>query len=153
MVLNSNTEIYGVGNIKRSSNLAKNKINKKFGFKYPMGDIDSGTFLKKSSGLELVKGQLKQLLLTSRGERVMLPGYGCNLRRYIMEPLDQATLSQIRRDILECFSRYAPNISVVKIQVFPSTNETLSGGHAAIIKLVCVLQDLEDITFELKLDL
>lgn len=153
MVLNSNVDVYGVGNVNSPEKLLKRNLNKKYGFKYPMGDIDSGTFLKKSSDLDLIKGQLKQLLLTNRGERVMLPGYGTNLRRFLMEPLDQATFSQIRREISESFRRYAPNVSISKIQIIPGTTSTLNGGDFLQVRLFCVLLDAQDVAFDLKVDL
>lgn len=153
MVLNSNVDLYGVGSVTNPNRLVKRNLNKRFGFRYPMGDIDSGTFLKKSSDLELVKGQLRQLLLTNRGERVMLPGFGTNLRKYIMEPLDQATLSQVRREILESFRRYAPNVSISKLQVFPGTTSTLNGGNFIRIVMYCTLLDVEEVSFELNVDL
>jgi phage baseplate assembly protein W len=153
MVLNSNVDLYGVGSVSNPNRLVKRNLNKRFGFRYPMGDIDSGTFLKKSSDLELVKGQLRQLLLTNRGERVMLPGFGTNLRKYIMEPLDQATLSQVRREILESFRRYAPNVSISKLQVFPGTTSTLNGGNFIRIVMYCTLLDVEEVSFELNVDL
>ena len=153
MVLNSNVDLYGVGSVTNPNRLIKRNLNKRFGFRYPMGDIDNGTFLKKASDLELIKGQLRQLLLTNRGERVMLPGYGTNLRKYLMEPLDQATLSQIRREILESFRRYAPNVSISKLQVFPGTTSTLNGGNFIRIVLYCTLLDVEEVSFELNVDL
>lgn len=153
MVLQSNVNFYGTGTPRDPVKLVKSKLNKRFGFNYPLGDIDSGKFLNKSSGLDLVKGHLRQLLLTNRGERVMLPNYGTNLRKYLMEPLDQATLSQIKREILESFRRYAPNVSVSKIQVFPGNSETPNGSNFITVKLYCILLDTEDIAFDIKLDI
>lgn len=153
MVLNSNITSYGVQNPNSPKPLIKRTIDKLYGFKYPIGTGKDGSFLKKSSDLDLIKGQLKQLLLTNRGERVMLPGYGTNLRRYLMEPLDQATLSQIKREILESFRRYAPNISVTKLQVVPGDTKTPNGGHFIYIRIFCVLLDAQNTAFDLKLEL
>jgi phage baseplate assembly protein W len=152
MVLNSSTNLYGINNPRSPDKLVRRQDNKLFGFKYPIGDLDKGGFLKKSSDVDVVKGQLRQLLLTNRGERVMLPAYGTNLRRYLMEPLDQATLSQIKREILESFSRYAPNVGVTKIQVFPG-GTTQGGGNFLVVKLYCVLLTQNSVSFEIKLDI
>jgi len=153
MAINSNSNIYGVGVIKNPNNLTKRSIDKLFGLRFPMGDVDSGTYLKKSSGLNAVKSHLRQLLLTNRGERVMLPAYGTNLRRYLMEPLDQATLSSIKREIFESIRRYAPNVSLDKIQVFPGRTETLEGGHFITIKLFCTLLDEDNINFDINVEI
>jgi phage baseplate assembly protein W len=152
MALNTSTNLYGTSNPRSSNQLVKRQNNKLFGFKYPIGDLNKGGFLKKSSDVDVVKGQLRQLLLTNRGERVMLPSYGTNLRRYLMEPLDQATLSQIKREILESFSRYAPNVGVTKIQVFPG-GSTQQGGNFLIVKLFCVLLTQDNLSFDITLDI
>jgi phage baseplate assembly protein W len=152
MALNTSTNLYGINNPRSPNQLVKRQNNKLFGFKYPIGDLNKGGFLKKSSDVDAVKGQLRQLLLTNRGERVMLPSYGTNLRRYLMEPLDQATLSQIKREILESFSRYAPNVGVTKIQVFPG-GSTQQGGNFLIVKLFCVLLTQNNLSFDITLDI
>lgn len=153
MVLNSTSTLYGKGNPKPSSFLAKRKSEKFYGLKFPFGSLSDGGFLKKSSDLDLIKSALRQLLLTNRGERVMLPNYGTNLRKYLMEPLDQATLSQIRREITESFSKYARDINLLKILIIPGDTETLSGGHHLYIKLYCSLKEQEGISFEINVDI
>lgn len=153
MALNTNTDFYGVGVAKTSARLTRAQENKLYGFKFPFLSLSDGFFLKKSSDLDLLKGHLKQLLLTVKGQRVMLPNYGTNLRNYLMEPLDQATLSQIRREILESFSRYAPGISLTKLQVFPSGQSSGNGSHTLIIKLFCELRAEENINFDLTLNI
>lgn len=152
MVLNSDINVYGRES-KPAKFLSKSKGTKTFGLKFPFGDIDSGDFLKKSSDIELVKSNLRQLLLTRRGERVMLPLFGTNLKNYLMEPLDQSILSQIRREILESIYLYAPNVEVLKINVIPLTEDTLGGGHALRITLFCSLKENDGIGFEVKVEL
>jgi len=153
MALNQSIETYGSQLPKSPSFLNRRKADKDYGFAFPLGDIDSGKFLAKSSDLQLVKGQLKQLLFTNRGERVMLPSYGTNLRRFLMEPMDQATFSQIKREILESFSKYARNVAVNKLQIFPGSTSTPQGGNFIIIKLYCTLLIEDKISFDLTLNI
>ena len=82
MVLNSTSTLYGREGSKPSSLLTKRNSNKFYGLKFPFGKLSDGKFLKKASDLEPIKSGLRQLLLTNRGERVMLPNYGTNLRKY-----------------------------------------------------------------------
>lgn len=148
MAINTTSEIYGKLTPKSASVLVKREAIKNYGLKYPLGDPEDGGFLKKSSGLDLIKSQLRQLLLTTRGERLMLPNFGTNLKNYLMEPLDQLTLSQIRREVLESFIAYAPNVTVLKIQVFPGETSTFSGGNMLIVKVFCSLKNENNISFE-----
>lgn len=153
MVINSDVNIYGnkLANTASFDVKSKNKL-KPYGFSFPVSNKGGG-YLKRSSGLELVKNNLKQLLLTNRGERVMLPNYGTNLREYLMEPLDQALFSQIRREIIESISKYARNVNLLKIQIIPGDTPTQSGGHHLFIKLYCQLVEEDNVSFEIKVEL
>jgi len=150
MALNQEVNLYGINPAKDSSFNTKTKGKSFYGFNYPISNTDGGKFLKKSSGLELIISNLNQLLTTNRGERVMLPNFGTNLKNYLMEPLDQLLLSQIRQEILESVEAYATNVEVNKIQVFPSDNIDLNGGHALYIKLFCSIKENENLSFEVK---
>ena len=46
-----------------------------------------------------IKQAIVNLLLTNKGERLMNPGYGSNIRRYLFEPLDYGTANQIKGNI------------------------------------------------------
>lgn len=150
MVLNQEVNLYGIDPSKDSSYAVKSKGQVNYGFKYPLSNPDGGSFLKKSSGLDLIVSNLQQLLLTTRGERVMLPNFGTNLKNYLMEPLDQILLSQIRKEIIESVQAYATNVEVDKIQIFPVDNADLSGGHAMYINLFCSIKENENLSFEVK---
>ena len=51
MALNQTIETYGSQLPKSSSVLNKRQITKDYGFAFPLGDIDSGRFLTKSSNV------------------------------------------------------------------------------------------------------
>lgn len=152
MVLNSQTTLYGVEPVKSVSYDSKSKGSKRYGLKFPFGKLESGNFLKKSSDLELIKSNLRQLLQTSRGERVMLPNFGTNLKNYLMEPLDQYLLNQIRLEILESINTYATNVRVTKLQILFDENPNLTEGSALIIELYCSLAEEDNVNFEVKIE-
>jgi phage baseplate assembly protein W len=152
MAINQEINIYGRES-KPGKFSAKSKSTKDYGFTFPFGAIEDGKFLMRGSDLELIKSNLRQLLLTNKGERVMLPKFGTNLRNYLMEPIDQALLSQIRRDILESIYLYAPNVNLLKLQVLGNDNPTLSGGHAIEVKLYCALKEDANTSFEIKVEI
>lgn len=153
MAINTDINIYGKQIPKSAVNEIKGRSDKPYGFLFPFTDNTNGGYFKKSSDLELIKGNLKQLLLTKRGERVMLPGFGTNLKNYLMEPMDQALFSQIKREIYESFNKYARNVEITKLQIFPGTTPTFNGGHSLLIKLFCTLKADQKINFELKVDI
>jgi len=49
---------------------------------------------------ESVRQSVKIILLTRKGERLMLPEFGTNLRRYLFEPLNQTIREIIRTEII-----------------------------------------------------
>ena len=97
----SESTVYGKVASKASKNSAISTGPKVFGLCFPTGSKNTGPYFCKSSGVELFRNNLRQLLLTTKGERVMLPNFGANLKRYLFEPLDQVSFSQIKAQIVE----------------------------------------------------
>lgn len=69
-----------------------------------------------------IKSSLEILLSTRQGERVMLPGYGCNLDELVFEPLTTTFKTYIKDLISTAILYYEPRISVDKIDL-DDTNE------------------------------
>lgn len=150
MVINSDTTLYGREPAKSSVFDITRKGPKPYGIAFP---LTTKGYLKKVSGIELIKNNLRQLLLTNRGERVMLPDFGTNLREYLMEPMDQALFSQIKEEILESIYKYARNVNVTRLQIFPGDTANNSMGQGVSIILYCELIEQDSISFEIKVDL
>lgn len=104
--------------------------------------------LPKTSGIELVKNNLIQLLRTERGERVMLPDFGCNLRKYLFEPLDEETFRSIKNEILTTINKYAVGVNILKLSVSPLDSYGIEGLQAIQVKLIAQLSELQEVTFE-----
>ena len=67
-----------------------------------------------------IKQAIVNLLLTNKGERVMQPDYGSDIRSFLFEPLDFGTAVQIKNSINYCLNTFEPRIAVNMIQVLPS---------------------------------
>ena len=65
----------------------------------------------------MTKQNLKMLVLTSPGERVMEPGFGIGLKRYIFRAKTPAVSLEIRGKIKEQVQRYMPMISLRNIVI------------------------------------
>ena len=66
--------------------------------------------------LEVVKQNLKMLVLTSPGERVMMPLFGVGLYNYLFELNTMATRTSVDARIRSQAKRYMPFIKVEKIE-------------------------------------
>jgi phage baseplate assembly protein W len=57
------------------------------------------------------------LILTRKGERLYNPEFGTDLLRFIFEPNDSVTYSDIKLDIQTTVKRFIPNLNVDDITV------------------------------------
>jgi phage baseplate assembly protein W len=60
---------------------------------------------------------LQILLATRKGERVMVPDYGCNLDEMLFEPMNTTFKTYIREMIKTAILYYEPRIDLSSIQV------------------------------------
>ena len=63
----------------------------------------------------LIKQNLKMLVLTAPGERIMEPEFGVGIRKYLFENFNNNIYEQIDRDIRRQVERYMPAISIIEI--------------------------------------
>jgi phage baseplate assembly protein W len=111
------TTTYGTLAPSVTRNTVKDILGTKFiGLKVPFGS--GNTLFSKSIDNESLVGQIRQLIHTSPGERVMLPNFGLNLNSYLFEPLTPQLIDEIKTKLFTQFKRYITNAVVLKIVVF-----------------------------------
>ena len=64
---------------------------------------------------KLVKQNLKMLILTNPGERVMEPDFGVGLKRYLFENYGTGTEAQIDTKIREQVGKYLPAVTIIRV--------------------------------------
>lgn len=151
--LNKTVEILGFIPTKNTRQVINPKQFKVFGMYYPVGWNTNKGYFTKVAGVELVKQNLLQLLGTSRGERVMLPNYGCNLRKYLFQPLDEQTFNAIKNEILFSINKYSKGIEIIKLTVKPLDKLSLEGLQAITVSLTVKLKEIQNSTFALEFDI
>jgi phage baseplate assembly protein W len=85
---------------------------------------------------EIVRQSIETILDTEPGERVMLPTFGCGLRRYLMEPNTVATRAAMRADIEEALSIWEPRIRVTNLAVSPGDDPAVVFVEIAYVHLL-----------------
>ena len=145
MAANITTTIHGSIQDRYNIQLPKSERKEIYGLNYPLGSSRSGGIFAKTSGIKMIRDAVEQLLLTERGERIMLPNYGCNLRRYLFQPLDETTFEGIRREIETSFNNYIVGATIAKLAVFPTGEAGPAGGNSLQVVLSLKLDkaDLE----------
>ena len=124
-----------------------------YGFSYPFVANPKKGYFSKESGVTLVRNNLTQLLLTTKGERVMIPDFGTNLKYFLFEPLDKFTVQNIRDDILGAVSKYAPGVRVISLRVFPSQTITMEGLQGLYINLTVQVEELNQQILDINVEI
>lgn len=83
--------------------------------KLPLSFDPSDGYTLNKEFKEMIKQNLKMLILTNPGERIMLPDFGVGLRRYLFEP-NIETKAQIEARIESQIAEYMPFIELDEIQ-------------------------------------
>ncbi len=98
---------------------------KKFiGLQYPLVKNPRGLLAQKN-GVDQIKADVLQLLLTNPGERVMLPNYGTPLRKLIFEPNDDGLIAEAKKIISDSINAWEPRIVITNIEVSNKINNNL----------------------------
>ncbi|MEZ5039254.1 MAG: GPW/gp25 family protein [Saprospiraceae bacterium] len=93
----------------------------------PAFDKEGGTIVL-ASDVEDIKQSLHILLSTSLGERVMQPTYGCNLKDYQFEPVNNTFLGFLENMVERAILLYEPRIIVERITISePDSFELIEG--------------------------
>tara|TARA_Y100000361_G_scaffold89277_1_gene79348 strand:- start:285 stop:722 length:438 start_codon:yes stop_codon:yes gene_type:complete len=84
-----------------------------------------GWFRSSKSLSEQTKTNLKNLLLTVKGERVNQPELGCDLFNVLFEPMDDNLSIKIDTSIREAVSKWLPHVILKNVLVDLRENENL----------------------------
>lgn len=117
-----------------------------FGPILPLGTSPNNLEWNFSTGIntDVLKSSVLMLLITSRGERLMNPTYGTNLRRVIFEPNDDVIASTVQREIDEAVSQFEPRVALDSLEV-------LRESARVILVKARFLSRLDQATFNLEL--
>ena len=153
MAANQTVNIYGKIPPRYIKQTPVSKMQEVYGLAYPLGSAPNGGVFSKESGLNLIKDAFEQLLLTERGERLMLPNFGCNLRKFLFQPLDESTFESIKREIQYSFKKYIVGAHIAKLAVFPLGEAGPAGGNSLKVVLSLKLDTADLETFDVEVDI
>jgi len=111
-------------------------------------NIDGHYRLIKDYG-SLVKQNFKNLILTSPGERIMMPHFGVGIRNFLFENDDTHLRERIKGKITEQAEKYLPFIQILSINIVSGINQTWGNDNTLSIQLrymvipLDLLDDLE----------
>lgn len=87
------------------------------GLRFPIRPDAVTGALPRVGGMDRIRQSIEQILDTEPGERVMLPDFGCGLRRYLMEPNTLTTRTAITKEVESSLQRWEPRIQLTEVAV------------------------------------
>ena len=101
-----------------------------------------GYFKTTSTTIEAVKNNIRNLINTQQGERLMQPRLGLNLRELLFEQIEEDTRRQIEADIVDKFSFWLPFVQIQEIDI--RTTDEDSSVSVNTIKINIVFSIAQD---------
>ena len=101
-----------------------------YNIKFPLTDnpTTNSFFQMNSITKNSYSSDLLLLLLTQKGERYYESQYGTNLLKFIFEPNDFLTASDIEEEIKSTVKLYIPALTINKVE-FKWSTDNLTGGE------------------------
>ena len=120
-----------------------------YGAKLPLIiDGQDGSYSLVNDYATIMRQNLKMLLLTAPGERMMIPSYGVGLRNFLFENRGPNVKNDIRAKIKEQVKIYLPFIKILRIAFFDTEENTLSLEVSYVVESLN-LKDLVTINVDL----
>jgi len=99
---------------------------------FPFSDDTKGKFISMNKEpKKAIKSNLIHLLLTNRGERLYMPSFGANLKRYLFEPNDELTTESILNEIQGSVNKFMPNLKLTNLSI----DRSVDGVHLAKVRI------------------
>jgi phage baseplate assembly protein W len=93
-----------------------------------------------SEGENNVRESIRIILLTRQGERLLLPGFGGSLDRFLFEPNTPATRQQMSSEIERALTRWEPRIRVEAVTVEQDPRDEASAIATIEYRLIATQQ-------------
>ena len=129
----------------RRERVTINTTNPAINFGRPIGilvpfNAETGIFKQSYTNNQQVLSNLKNLLLTAKGERYLLPTFGTDIRMILFENIvsEDDFTNRINSEIEGAISEWMPYLVIVELQtIIPEQDPRLDDpGHAVQVKLV-----------------
>jgi phage baseplate assembly protein W len=104
------------------------------GPRFPFRPDPNTRALEQVDGMEIIRQSVATILDTEPGERIMVPSFGCGLRRYLMEPNTLTTRTSMQEDITAALQHWEPRIRLANVAVTPGEDPALVWIEIAYVR-------------------
>lgn len=103
---------------------------------FPFQDDRKGKYLAMNDVSErAVKSDLMHLLLTNKNERLYLPNFGANLRKYLFEQNDSEVQSGIKGEIQTAVTAFIPNLQIDELSLTSGVEGEIRNEHHVLVTI------------------
>lgn len=88
-----------------------------FSFSLPIYTDDVDGFKLNKTYLSLAQQNLKCLLLTNPGEKIMYPTFGCGVKRVLFEAMAKQTYDKLKVNIKKQVAKWLPYIKILNLRI------------------------------------
>ena len=106
-----------------------------FSPKLPLQQSDEDGQVLTKTAREAIMQNMKMLMLTVPGERVMDPTFGVGLRRWLFRPLHNSTFEEIATEIRRQVSTHLPFVNFKGIGIETVAEDITLGDNGIRIKI------------------
>ena len=111
-----------------------------------------GWFASTTTTIEAVKNNIRNLVRTNKGERLMQPQLGLNLRNYLFEQFTDELRLSIENDILDTFNFWLPFVEIKGLDINMNETDAIGKNKMSIFITFNIIRDpntLESIQVEI----
>lgn len=123
-----------------------NSNNKAIGIQVPITLDNSNVFNQTYLTIDQIKSNIKNLLLTEQGERIMLPTYGVKFKHKLFDNIKEGNQPDLEHEIRNAVSTWMPYVTIDDIQI------TVDGYQITIIIFFSYLSESTDLSIVLNLE-
>jgi phage baseplate assembly protein W len=114
------------------------------GLKIPI-QIGNVAFAQNFTQIDQLKANIKNLLLTKRGERIMNPDFGCGIETVLFEQITDDFEEKIQDIINEAIEKYLPSVLIEEINLDMSNDNRDKNTVNISIKFRSATTGLSDV--------
>lgn len=92
------------------------------GWKFPV-QVDDNQSIKMSKYDDDIKEAILIVLGTAKGERAMLPDFGCGIHDFVFESMNTSMLDRVNNSVREALTIWEPRIELVDVTVTKDDTE------------------------------
>ena len=100
-----------------------------------------GWFKSTETTIEAVKNNIKMLLMTNKGERLMQPNLGLNLRQYMFEQFTDELRITIENEIVDTFKFWLPFVQLRDLVIKMEETDAIGKNKLKISVLFNIVKD------------